>query len=51
MQSFELEWHVRLSTKPWTVGDILFDYKVEFIPFAKSEAFSQTSYKQEECGM
>ena len=33
------------------MGDnISLDFKLEFIPFAKSDAFSQTSYKQEEYG-
>ena len=43
MQSFELELHVCVSTRSWAVGhNTSLNFKLEFIPFAKSEAFSQT---------
>ena len=43
---------VYVSASSWAVGDnISLDFKLEFITFAKSGAFLQTSHKQEECGM
>ena len=44
MQSFELQSHGCVSTRLLAVDDnISLDFRLEFIPFAKSEAFLQTS--------